>query len=58
MKAEDVAVQIADAIVKRKRILIMTLLGKLIVLINKIFPFFMDRMVYNQLAKEPDSPFK
>jgi len=58
MKAGDVAVKIADAIEKHKKILVITLQGKLIVLLNKLFPYFMDRMVYNQLAKEPDSPFK
>jgi short-subunit dehydrogenase len=58
MKAEDVAIIIADAIKRRQRILVITLKGKLIVLLNKLFPFFMDRMVYNDMAKEPDSPFK
>jgi len=58
MKPEEVAVKIADAIEKRKKILIMNIHGKLIVLLNKLFPFLMDRIVYNQLAKEPDSPFK
>ena len=58
MKAEIVAVKIANAIQKRKKILVITLQGKLIVLLNKLFPFFMDRMVYRNFAKEPDSPFK
>jgi len=58
MKAEDVAVKIANAITNRKRILVISLEGKLIVLLNKLFPFFMDRMVYNDMAKEPDSPLK
>jgi dehydrogenase/reductase SDR family member 7B len=58
MKAEDVAIKIADAIYSRKQILILTLQGKMIVFLNKIFPFILDRIVYNQLAKEPDSPFK
>lgn len=58
MSAEKVARVIANAIRKRKRILVITLKGKLIVLLNKLFPFFMDRMVYNDMAKEPDSPFK
>ncbi len=58
MKADVVAVKIADAIIKRRKILVITIEGKLIVLLNKLFPFFMDRMVYNNFAKEPDSPFK
>jgi dehydrogenase/reductase SDR family member 7B len=58
MKAEDVAKKITNAIENRKQILVMTLQGKMIVFLNKIFPFILDRIVYNQLAKEPDSPFK
>ena len=58
MKPEKVARKIVKAIETRQRILVMTLVGKLTVALDKIFPFFMDRMVYNQMAKEPDSPFK
>jgi short-subunit dehydrogenase len=58
MKPEKVAVKIANAITKRKKILVITLEGKLIVMFNKLFPFFIDRMVYRNMAKEPDSPFK
>ena len=58
MKAEVVAQMITDAIHRRRRILVITLKGKLIVLLNKLFPFFMDRKFYNSMAKEPDSPIK
>jgi dehydrogenase/reductase SDR family member 7B len=58
MTAAQVAVKISDAIAKRKRILVLTTQGKMTVFLNKLFPFFMDRMVYNHMAKEPDSPFK
>lgn len=58
MPAETVARKIADAIEKRKRTLILTPLGKMTVLLNKFLPSFMDKMVYNHMAKEPDSPFK
>jgi len=58
MPAETVARKIADAIGKRKRTLILTNLGKMTVLLNKILPSFMDKMVYNHMVKEPDSPFK
>jgi short-subunit dehydrogenase len=58
MKAEEVAVRISDAIEKRRKIVVMTTQGKMTVILNKIFPFFMDRMVYKHMAKEPDSPFK
>jgi short-subunit dehydrogenase len=58
MPSEDVAVKIADAIIKRKRIVVMTAVGWWTVNINKILPRFIDRMVYNHFANEPDSPFK
>lgn len=58
MTAEAVAKHIAKAIVKRKNNLILTGQGKLTVTLNKFFPKFMDKMVYNHMAKEEDSPFK
>jgi short-subunit dehydrogenase len=58
MKAEDVAVRISNAIEKHRKILVMTTQGKMTVILNKLFPFIMDRVVYNHMAKEPDSPFK
>lgn len=58
MPAETVAKKIADAIEKRKRTLVLTTQGKMTVLLNKFMPSFMDKMVYNHMAKEPDSPFK
>ena len=57
MPAEEVAKHICNAIEKRKRTLILTTEGKVTVLLNKFFPSFMDKMVYNHMAKEPDSPF-
>ena len=58
MTPEEVAGRIAKAVVKRKHRIIMTTQGRLIVFLNKFFPKMMDRMVYNHMAKEPDSPFK
>ena len=58
MPAETVAVHICNAIEKRKNSLVLTTMGKITVLLNKFFPKFMDGMVYNHMAKEPDSPFK
>ena len=58
MPAGEVARHICDAVVKRKRTLILTTQGKMTVLLNKFFPAWMDKMVYNHMAKEPDSPFK
>jgi dehydrogenase/reductase SDR family protein 7B len=58
MSSDEVANHIYNAVVKRKRDLILTGNGKLTVWLNKFFPAFMDKMVYNHMAKEPDSPFK
>lgn len=58
MTAEEVAGHILNAVKKRKRTLILTSQGKMTVWLNKLFPKFMDKMVYNHMAKEEDSPFK
>ena len=58
MPAEEVARHIARAVDKRKDRLTLTTQGKMTVLLNKFFPKFMDKQVYNHMAKEPDSPFK
>lgn len=58
MSAEEVAKEIIQAVEKRKDRLILTSQGKMTVLLNKFFPKFMDKMVYNHMAKEPNSPFK
>jgi short-subunit dehydrogenase len=56
MSSEEVAQRIINAIDKRKKILVLTSQGKLTVWLNKFFPFWLDKMVYNHLAKEDDSP--
>lgn len=58
MTADEVAKKIKKAVEKRKRTLTLTTQGKLTVVLNKFLPGFMDKMVYNHMAKEPDSPFK
>ncbi len=58
MSAEKVAFYIANAIKKRKRSLILTNQGKMTVLLNKFIPYYLDKMVYKHMAKEPGSPFK
>lgn len=58
MSAEEVAKYIRKAVKKRKRSLTLTTQGKTTVLLNKFFPGMLDKMVYNHMAKEPDSPFK
>lgn len=58
MSAEEVAAHIYKGVVRRKRTLILTRQGRLTVLLNKLFPAWMDRIVFNHFAKEPDSPLK
>jgi dehydrogenase/reductase SDR family protein 7B len=58
MSAITVANEIYKATVKRQRDLVLTSQGKMTVFLNKWFPGFMDKMVYNHMAKEKDSPLK
>lgn len=58
MTAEECAHHIYKATLKRKKYLILTGQGKFTVFMNKWFPGFMDKMVYNVMAKEADSPLK
>jgi len=59
MSAEAVAEHIFEAVVKRKRHLILTFLeGKLTVFLGKFIPKFLDKLIYNTFAREPDSPLK
>ena len=58
MSADEVAGHIIRAIEKRKDRLVLTSMGKITVTLNKFFPKFMDKLVYNHMAKEPNSPFK
>lgn len=58
MSAEECAAIILNGIQKKKRTIIMTTQGKFTVLLNRLFPRWMDGMVFNHFAKEPDSPIK
>ncbi|MFD2037295.1 SDR family oxidoreductase [Belliella marina] len=58
MSPEEVAEYILNATAKRKREIVLTAQGKLAVFLNKWIPGIMDGVVYNQMAKEKDSPFK
>jgi len=55
---EWVAKQIVKGVIKRKRKMILRLKGKLFLFLNNIFPALADRLSYNEMAREPDSPFK
>lgn len=52
MTAEEVARIIANGIEKRKRVLVMTTQGKLTFLLNKLFPAWLDKKVYEVFTKE------
>lgn len=58
MSSEEVAKHLMNAIEQRKSELVLTTQGKLTVWLNKFFPRLVDRMVFNHMAKEPDSPFR
>lgn len=58
MTAEEVAIEIVNGVKKRKRTLVLTGEGKLAVFLSKLFPKFVEKQVYNKIAKEPNSPFK
>ncbi len=58
MSAEECARHIYNATVSRKKILILTVQGKLAVFINKWLPGLADKLVYNVMAKEANSPLK
>lgn len=58
MSAEQCAGIILEGIRKRKRSIVMTAQGKMTVWMNKLFPGWMDKMVYRHFANEPGSPLK
>lgn len=58
MSAEEVAHRIACGIGSRKRTLLMEFQGRATNFIKKFAPTLLDKLFYNHMAKEPDSPFK
>lgn len=59
MSSEEVANHIYNAVRKRKRTLVLTFVeGKLTVFLSKWLPKLLDKLTYNHMAKEPDSPIK
>jgi short-subunit dehydrogenase len=57
MPAEVVARHIISAINKRKRSLVLSSYGRTTLFLKKFAPEFLDRIVYDHMAREPDSPF-
>lgn len=58
MSAEEVAQRICDGIAQKKRTLIMTGQGKLAVWVNKLFPKFADKKVFELFTKEKNPLIK
>ena len=58
MTSEKVADHIYKAVVKRKTKIILTSEGKIINILNKFCSEWLDRLIYKNMAKEADSPFK
>jgi short-subunit dehydrogenase len=58
MSASTCASLIYKAIHKRKRVLIIGMLGMFTVWLNKLLPSVADKLVYNHFKKEPGSPLK
>ncbi|GAA0878643.1 SDR family oxidoreductase [Algoriphagus jejuensis] len=57
MTPGQVAEEILKATQRRKRDLVLTAQGKVVVFLNKWIPGIMDGMVFREMAKEKDSPF-
>ncbi len=58
MSADECAIHLIKGIEKRKAQIVLTPVGKLTVFLNKFFPRLVDRLEYNYMKKEPDSPLK
>lgn len=58
MTSEEVALAIVNGVAKRKRKLILTGEGKMVVFLSKFFPTFLEKQVYKAMAKEANSPIK
>tara|TARA_B100000780_G_C21056953_1_gene424674 strand:- start:117 stop:923 length:807 start_codon:yes stop_codon:yes gene_type:complete len=57
MQPEEVASYIVDAVLHRKDRITLTSMGKLTVFLNKWFPRWVDRLVFNHMSKEQNAPF-
>lgn len=58
MQPGAVARHVFKAIAKRRKYLYLTFQGKMVLLLSKFLPGLLDKMVYNTVAKEKNSPFK
>lgn len=58
MTADEAARRIVRAVAKRKRTLLMDFDGKATRILKFFAPGLLDKLYYNHMAKEPDSPLK
>lgn len=58
MSSEEVARRIADGIERKRRTLVMTLMGKVTIFLSKVAPALLDKLAFNEMAKEPNTPLK
>lgn len=58
MTAEKCAEYLAKGLYRRRSEVVLTPVGKLTVLMHNLFPRWTDRMEFDYMAKEPNSPFK
>ena len=58
MTSEEVANYIVKGVEQKKRTLVLTSQGKLVVFLSKFLPKFVEKQVFNHMAKETDSPIK
>lgn len=57
MSSETVAKHILKMVITRRKYHVITLTGKLMYWVNKLFPSLVDRLVYRVVSKEKNSPF-
>jgi short-subunit dehydrogenase len=58
MPADEVARHICKALTRRKRSLVLTFEGKTTLLLKKIIPGLLEKMLFKHFTEEPDSPLK
>jgi short-subunit dehydrogenase len=56
MSAEEVADNIYKGIIRRKRLIVLTMQGKLAIFLKKLVPGVVDYFEYQEMKKEPNSP--
>jgi len=57
MSPQQVAHHIYKAVIKRRSRLILSREGRIIHFLNKLVPDMLNRVIFKQMSKEPDSPF-